>query len=210
MIRLYGSPRTRANRVMWCLEELGLEYELRDDVFADPDDTAPEELRRLNPNATVPVLESGDFVMWESLAINLHLVERHGGELAPKTEAGKAAALQWSFWTATELEPRMLAVSRPRLGLGGETVDEALARAGEAELLPFLQVLDGALAGSGHLVEGRFTVADLNVASVLAAALPARVDLEPVPNVKAFIGACVSRPVARSVFQRAMKAAGLA
>jgi glutathione S-transferase len=56
---------------MWLLEEMGLEYELRD-AFDKPGDPPTEEIRRLNPNAKVPVLESGDFVMWESLAINLH------------------------------------------------------------------------------------------------------------------------------------------
>ncbi len=209
MIRLYGSPRTRVNRVMWCLEEMGLEYELRE-AFEKQGDPPTEEVVRLNPNAKVPILESGDFVMWESLAINLHLVDRHGGDLAPKTEAGKAAVLQWTLWAATELEPRVLEVSRNRLPQLDQEPDEARAQEAEAELLPTLRVLDGALAGSGHPVEGRFTVADVNVASVLAPGIPARIDFAPVANVEKWINACVRRPAARSVFARAMKAAGLA
>jgi glutathione S-transferase len=194
---------------MWLLEEMGLEYELRD-AFDKPGDPPTEEIRRLNPNAKVPVLESGDFVMWESLAINLHLVERHGGDLAPKTEAGRAGVLQWTLWAATELEPRVLEVSRNRLPQFDREPDEALAQAAERELLPTLRVLDGALAGSGHPVEGRFTIADINVGSVLAPVLPSRVDLAPVENVEKWILACVRRPAAQSVFARAMKSAGLA
>jgi glutathione S-transferase len=209
MIRLYGSPRTRVNRVMWLLEEMGIEYELRD-AFEKPGDPPTEEIRRLNPNAKVPVLESGDFVMWESLAINLHLVERHGGDLAPKTEAGRAGVLQWTLWAATELEPRVLEVSRNRLPQLDREPDETLALAAERELLPTLRVLDDALAGSGHPVEGRFTIADVNVGSVLAPALPSRVDLAPVANVEKWILACVRRPAAQSVFAKAMKSAGLA
>ncbi len=209
MIRLYGSPRTRVNRVMWLLEEMGIEYELRD-AFEKPGDPPTEEIRRLNPNAKVPVLASGDFVMWESLAINLHLVEHHGGDLAPKTEAGKAAVLQWTLWAATELEPRVLEVSGNRLPQLDREPDEALAQKAERDLLPTLRVLDGALAGSGHLVEGRFTVAEINVAAVLAPGLPSRVDFAPVPNVEKWINACVRRPAARKVFARAMKSAGLA
>ncbi len=53
MIRLYGSPRTRVNRVMWLLEEMGIEYDLRD-AFEKPGDPPTEEIRRLNPNAKVP------------------------------------------------------------------------------------------------------------------------------------------------------------
>jgi glutathione S-transferase len=209
MIRLYGSPRTRVNRVMWLLEEMGIEYELRD-AFANPGDPPSEEVKRLNPNAKVPILVSGDFVMWESLAINLHLVERHGGDLAPKTEAGRALALQWTLWAATELEPRIFEVTRYRLPQVDSVPDEARSREAESELLPTLRVLDGALSESGHLLEGRFTVADVNVASVVAPGIPARVDFAPVPNVEAWINACIRRPAARSVFARAMKSAGLA
>jgi glutathione S-transferase len=206
MIRLYGNPRTRVNRVMWLLEELGIEYELVEGF--DEDGTATEELRRLNPNARVPVLVNGDFVMWESLAINLHLMERYGGELAPATQAGRAAVLQWTLWAATELEERVLAVSRNRLP-GPTEPNEGLAQDAERELLPTLGVLDGALAESGHLVEGRFSVADLNVASVLAPALPSRVDLASVPSVGQWMNTLLRRPAAQSVFTRAMKAAGL-
>ena len=104
MIHLYGPPQTRTNRVMWVLEELGLEYELH--VGFEEDETPTEALRRLNPNAKVPVFVNGDFVMWESLAINLHLVDHHGGELAATTEPGRAQILQWTLWAATELEER--------------------------------------------------------------------------------------------------------
>ena len=128
MIRLYGSPRTRANRVMWLLEEMGIEYELRE-AFEKSDDPPTEDVRRLHPGAKVPILESGDFVMWESLAINLHLVDRHGGDLAPRTEAGKAAVLQWTLWSATELETRVFEVSRNRLPQVDREPDEARAQA---------------------------------------------------------------------------------
>ena len=208
MIRLYGNPSTRANRVMWLLEELGIEYE-QVEAF-DENDVATAELRSLNPNAKVPVLVSGDFTMSESLAINLHLVERHGGDLAPKTDEGRARGLQWTLWAATELEPRVMEVSRNRLPGGDLTPDEKLAVEAERELLPILRVLDDGLAGSGHLVEERFTIADVNVGAVLAPAVPSRVDFGPVPNVDKWIKSLLQRPAAQSVYAKAMKAAGLA
>ncbi len=208
MIRLYGNPSTRANRVMWLLEEMGIEYE-QIEAF-DENDVATEELRRLNPNAKVPVLVSGDFAMWESLAVNLHLVERHGGDLAPKTDEGRARVLQWTLWTATELEARVFEVSRNRLPGGDRKPDEKLGVVAERELLPTLRVLDAGLAESGHLVEGRLTIADVNVGAVLAPAVPSRVDFGPVPNVDKWIQSLLQRPAAQSVYGKAMKAAGLA
>jgi glutathione S-transferase len=66
-------------------------------------------------------------------------------------------------------------------------------------------VLDGALGGRDYLLGGQFTVADLNVASVLAWARLARLDLSAAPTAKAWLGRCVARPA----FQRvAAMAAG--
>ncbi|MBB3062133.1 glutathione S-transferase N-terminal domain-containing protein [Microbulbifer rhizosphaerae] len=74
MIKLYGTPPTRALRVIWLLNELGLEYELL------PVDILKGECRRedflaLNPAAKVPVLVDGDLVLTESAAIEAQLLD---------------------------------------------------------------------------------------------------------------------------------------
>jgi glutathione S-transferase len=57
-----------------------------------------------------------------------------------------------------------------------------------------LAVLDGALAGRQYLLGDGFTVADLNVASVVSLAPPADIDLGSAPNVQAWLGRCLARP----------------
>jgi glutathione S-transferase len=57
-----------------------------------------------------------------------------------------------------------------------------------------LAVLDGALAGRQYLLDNGFTVADLNVASVLSLASMAGFDLSGTPNVQAWLGRCLGRP----------------
>jgi glutathione S-transferase len=62
-------------------------------------------------------------------------------------------------------------------------------------------VLDGALGQSANLLGDRFTVADLNVASVLSWARPAQIDMSPFPKVGEWLKNCAERPAARAARQ---------
>ncbi len=59
-------------------------------------------------------------------------------------------------------------------------------------------MLDGALAATPYLLGDRFTVADLNVASILSWARPARIDLAATPKVEGWMKTCSDRPAARA------------
>ena len=72
MYTLVGSPKTRAFRVLWMLEELGLEYKLT------PDYPHGEEIKRLNPTGKVPVLIEDDAAIIDSVAIIQYLADKHG------------------------------------------------------------------------------------------------------------------------------------
>jgi glutathione S-transferase len=222
MLRLYGTPQTRTFRPLWMLEELGVPYELVKTDFANGDTRTPEFLA-LNPNGHVPVLADGELVLWESMAINLYLAEKHGeGTLWPAAAADRARAVQWSFWAMTECERALFDVLFGRGGAQFEkwrawseseefrathpgetsyTPDEVEARARRAEagLQAPLRVLDAQLEGRSHLLGAAFGVADLNVASIGVTARLARLDLSAYPNVDAWLARCLARPaVARA------------
>lgn len=72
MYTLIGSPKTRAFRVMWMMEELGLDYEL---VPAAPQ---TDDIRAVNPSGKVPALKVGDEFIIDSAAICQFLADRHG------------------------------------------------------------------------------------------------------------------------------------
>ncbi|MEO1732299.1 MAG: glutathione S-transferase family protein [Pseudomonadota bacterium] len=73
MYKLIGSPRTRAFRVMWAFEELGLSYEL------DPAGPGSAAVTGLHPSAKVPVLIANGTTLIDSTAIMTYLADRHGG-----------------------------------------------------------------------------------------------------------------------------------
>lgn len=190
-MKIYGIPQSRAARCLWMARELGVAHESVPVHFKDTRGSA--DLVRVNPNARIPALETDDgFTLFESMAINLYLAKKHGGPLAPASLEEDAVATQWSFWVMTEIEKPVLLVLLHTVGMAPAS-EEALAKA-RADLQRPLCVLDGALAGQDWLMGGRFTVADLNVACVLAWAKGAKLDLSAFPNVSAWLGRCLGRP----------------
>jgi glutathione S-transferase len=175
------------------LEELGVPYE---HVPLKPWASAEDRqvLRQLNPNARVPVLEDGGFVLWESMAINLYLGDRFGGPLWPASPEERGRMFQWSIWAQTSID----VMARHRARFGGDA--EAKANA-EAERLAALTILDRALARGPYLLGDAFTLADINVATTLSEPWEdGRIDgdLEPaergLPALGGWLKACTSRP----------------
>jgi glutathione S-transferase len=199
VIKLYGVPLSRASRCLWMLEETGLPYENVPVDFVKGAKTP--EFAKLNPNQRVPVLDDDGLVVFESMAINLHLADKVPAKgLAPRDAAERALATQWSFWGMTEIEPGLLEAFLHGAMLPADQRKPEVAAAGEAKLARPLAVLDGVLAGRTWLVGDRFTVADLNVASILVIAPMAQIDLAKYPNVQRWLTACQSRPAAQKIF----------
>ena len=199
MIKLYGIPASRASRCLWMLEELGVPYENVPVSFIG-DVQKPEYLAK-NPNGRVPTLEDEDgLLVWESMAINLHLAEKYDHGFRPRSQAERAHVVQWSFWGMTEIEPGLIDAFVNRVMLPEAQRDPAVAAAGEQKLQRPLAVLDRQLGERRWLVADRFTVADLNVASVLGIAPLAQVDLAGFPNVQRWLGECMQRPAAKKTF----------
>jgi len=195
VIKLYGTRMSRASRCLWMLEETGVSYENVPTHFAG--DAQKPEFRKLNPNGRVPVLDDDGLVIWESMAINLHLADRYGKDLAPRDAIERAHVVQWSFWGMTEIEPGLIDAFVHRAMFPPDQRKPEVAAAGEATLARPLAVLDQELSRRSWLVGDRFTVADLNVASVLFIAPLAQVDLAPYANVQRWLGACLARPAAQ-------------
>ena len=96
MLKLHFAPNCRAGRVLWLLEELGLEYELNKMSF-HPKDLKSDEHRARHPLGRVPVLEDGDIHIWESGAIIDYILERYkNGGLKPSSDDERFPKyLQW-------------------------------------------------------------------------------------------------------------------
>ncbi len=197
-LRIHGIASSRAARALWMLEELGVPYEHVPQTYQGGATRTPEFLR-LNPNGHIPVLEDGAIVVWESMAINLYLARRFGGSLAPADLAEEAQVLRWSFWVMTECEKDALTILFHRLIMPAERRNPALADQAERSLAGPLRVLEAHLEQQPWVAGSRFTVADLNLASVLAWAKAAPALIAAHPRVAGWLAACLERPAQRKV-----------
>lgn len=203
-ITIYGCARSRASRNLWLLEEMGVEYRhvavIQAYRLTDPDAAdAPLHTRSpgflaINPNGHIPSMEDDGLVLHESLAINLYLAKKAGGTLGPATVAEDGLMGMWALWAATEIEPHSIEILYNMAARPPAERDAAKAEAAVAALQAPFAVLDTALAATGYLVGGRFTVADINLAEVVRYAMPARSLFQGAPRVAAWLAACQGRP----------------
>jgi glutathione S-transferase len=97
MLLVHHLNNSRSQRVLWLLEELGLEYEIRR-YQRDPQTLlAPPELRAVHPLGKSPVVTEGELVLAESGAIIEYLVETHGGG-AMQPPQGTPERLRYRYW----------------------------------------------------------------------------------------------------------------
>ena len=200
-LKIYGVARSRAFRTLWMAKELGLDYDHVKVDFATGETRTPAHLA-LNPNGHIPVIDEDGFVLWESMAINLYLAKKHSlGRLYPTRPEDEAGAWQWSFWGMTEVERPVLTALFNRAILPEDKRDAAAADSAERMLAQPLKVLDGVLGRGTNLLGDNFTVADLNVASILSWARPANVNVAPFPKVAEWLKNCAERPAAHAARQ---------
>ena len=130
------------------LEELGVPHK-QDKVNVEGRSKSPEYLA-INPAGKVPSMsdDNGNVAMFESLGIKIYLAQRYGaGKLWPNDAAGQAKCIQWTMWTACEVEGHAVGILVEKVFKPAPFRSEAAAKACEEKLTPALQLLDGELAG---------------------------------------------------------------
>lgn len=210
MLTIYGVYRSRASRNIWLAHELGIpfkhvpviqHYRLANAIAPDaPLNTRSPTFLKVNPNGHIPSIEDDGLVLHESLAINLYLAKKHGGPLAPVNLAEDGEMAMWTLWSATEVEPHAINILYHRLGNPSGIKDPKVADAAVAALRGPFAVLDKTLAKSGHVMGGRFTVADINVAEIVRYAQAAPELFEAAPNVTKWLAACQARPAFKTMW----------
>lgn len=194
-ITLYHCAHARSLRPLWCLEEMGLDYELVNLPF--PPRYRAEGYKDINPLGTIPFLIDGDTRMSESTAICHYLVERHGPtDIAVASDAPEYGDyLNWLYFSdATLTFPQTLVLRYAML----EPEERRLPQASEDYAQWFsarLRHVEAALEGRDFLVADRFTIADIAIgyALHLSTRLP---PLQGVlgPNAKTYLDHLRARP----------------
>lgn len=212
MIFLYGVYRSRVSRNVWLCLEMGVPFEqipviqsyrLPDPLAADaPLNTASPSFLALNPMGLIPCLvEEDGSVLFESLAINLHLARRFGGPLAAQSAREDGLITQWTLWAATEIEGKAVDILFNLVPDASEAQRKIATSAAEGLRKP-LAVLERWLTEQDWIAADRFTVADINVAEVLRYAQGDRALIAAFPAVERWLKQCQARPAFQVMWER--------
>jgi glutathione S-transferase len=196
-MQLYNADLSpNAMRVRAVANELGIELDIVN-VDLRAGENKSQSYLAMNPNGKVPVLVDGDFVLWESRAINAYLASlRPERGLYPEDPKRRAIIDQWSYWQAIHLSPAIQRVVferalKQRFGMGEP--DEASIEPQLKEIAQLVPILDASLAGKDWIA-GDLSLADFALGSTFVYREPANMSLDAVPNVAAWIGRLEARP----------------
>ncbi|PCH40716.1 glutathione S-transferase C-terminal-like protein [Wolfiporia cocos MD-104 SS10] len=206
-------------KIFIALEELGLTYESKYLDFSKNEHVSPEHLA-LNPNGRIPTIidhANNDFVVWESNAILVYLVDKYdtSHKISVEKYEDKIVQLQWLFFQASG--------QGPYFGQSGwfqryhhEKLPSAIVRY-QKEILRVFGVLNSVLSKQEWLVGGKCTIADLSFIPWNRAALAWHLDdvesfnfEKDFPGLSRWHNALLSRDSARKAFAEkdALTAAG--
>lgn len=180
-------------KVMWAAAQLDLPVE-REDWGAGFRSTQEPGYVAMNPNALVPVLIDGDFVLWESNSICRYLANKLGATtLLPAEPQARAKVEQWMDWQAGELN-NSWRVAFMALVRGQPATPEAI-EAGVASWNRHMGMLDAQLARTGAFVTGAdFTLADIVLGLSAQRWKNAPIVRAELPAVEAYLQRIASRP----------------
>ncbi|MBX3130830.1 MAG: glutathione S-transferase family protein [Polyangiaceae bacterium] len=193
-IVLYHHPFSRAASVLWMLEEVGVEHELRFvDIMAG--EQKEPELVALNPMGKLPILVDGDVVVTESAAIGLYLADRYAaGRLAPALDdPARGTYLRWSCFAPAVIEPGLMAK------MAGWDYKEGQAGWGNHEAM--LRAIESAVGEREFLLGAQFSMADIIFGGTLRYMLTFKM-LEPRPVFVAYADRLSARPALQRADER--------
>jgi glutathione S-transferase len=217
MITVHHLNNSRSQRILWLLEELGLDYEIKKYERDAKTMLAPPELRAIHPLGKSPVITDGDTMVAESGAIIEYLIERYGkGKFVPA--AGTPEKLRYTYFMhyaeGSAMTPLLMKlvfdkVETSPMPFFAKPIARAIAQKVKKtyimpQILQHLKYLEAELAGRTWFAGEEFTGADIQVSFVLEAA-SARGGLgDKYPKLAGFL----KRIHARPAYQRGLERGG--
>lgn len=217
MITVHHLNNSRSQRVLWLLEELGLDYAIVR-YQRDPDMLlAPPSLRAIHPLGKSPVVVDGEHVLAESGAVLEYLVERYDAAHAFAPSPGTPERLRYRYWMhyaeGSAMPPMLLSLVFSRLKkapmpffvrpVARGIADKALSGFVAPQVKLHLDYMEGELSRQPWFAGEEFSAADIQMSFPVEAAA-ARAGLEKYPHLQSFL----QRIHARPSYQRALEQGG--
>lgn len=196
MYTVIGSPKTRAMRVIWMLEELGEPYDIK------PAAPRGDEARAHNPMAKVPSLTGPEGTICDSVAILTYLADKHGKLTYP---AGTASRARQDFATQTivsEVDAALWTAAKHSFALPEDWRVPEIKPTAKKEFARGMAALEKIKGDNPFLAGDRFTIADLLLGHCAGWALAAKFEL-PGGDFGDYLKSLSKRPAIRRAQERA-------
>lgn len=198
MIEVYAFATPNSVKVPIALAELGIPYDLKA-VNVRKGEQKEAAFLSLNPNAKVPVLVDGSFMLTESAAILVYLAEK-SGKLLPSDGEGRARVFEQLFFHASALSP---AFGNAGFFKRSSPEPQPIAEArftSEAERI--LDLLDAKLVDQAFMVGDTFTIADIAHFGWLWRRQFPGLTLDDCPNLSRWYETVAERPAVQRAIAR--------
>ncbi|MBC1220840.1 glutathione S-transferase [Nostoc sp. UCD121] len=204
MIVVHHLNNSRSQRVLWLLEELGIDYEIK---FYERDQKtmlAPASLREVHPLGKSPVITDAENTVAESGAIIEYIVERYGnGQLIPPS--GTPERLRYTYWLhyteGSAMPPLVMNLVFNRFGVG-DSVNEGFIA---PQIKLHFDYIEGELGKSTWFVGEEFTAADIQMSFPLEIVAMEAELISSRPKIKQFIERIHARPAYKRALERGGK-----
>jgi glutathione S-transferase len=193
--RVWGHPRSiNVQKVLWALDELGVEYE-RIDAGAAFGRVKDADYLALNPNGLIPTLEDEGAVLWESNAIVRYLYAKYGTHPAqPNDLALRARADGWTDWYSSTFWSNVRPLLVQLIRTAAPARDQALIESSREAAARASQILERELSKKPYLAGDHFNFGDLPVAAAAQRWFNLPIERPKLPAVEAWYGRVKERP----------------
>jgi glutathione S-transferase len=218
MITVHHLENSRSQRVLWLLEELGLQYRVKRYARDPETKLAPAALRKVHSLGKSPVITDGPLTVAESGAIIEYLIETYGADSGLRPPAGSPERLRYTYWLhyaeGSAMPPLLLGLIfrkmpdapmpffvRPVVRGIAAKVQSSFV---QPELARHLDYMETELADADWFAGSEFSAADIQMSFPLEAAAAAGLLGEARPRLADFVEEIATRPA----YQRALKKGG--
>ena len=201
MLTLHFAPNSRAGRIVWLLEELGLAYDINKMAF-HPQDLKSDAHRARHPLGRVPVLDDGDIRIFESGAIVEYVLARHkNGGLKPAEAADEFPQyLQWFHYCEGMVMPPVNTIVVQTVLLPSDRRDETALAQAQRLLSKALEPVNAALEGRDYLI-GDFSAADIMLGHACFMSNRLGCVGDDMPHLKAYVERVANRPAFKTAIE---------
>jgi glutathione S-transferase len=200
LIKVHHLNNSRSQRVLWLLEEIGLNYEVVRYQRDAKTMLAPSSLRAIHPLGKSPIIEDGPLRLAETGAIVDYLVDRYGKELEPAP--GDEAHWRYRYWLhyaeGSLMPPLLLKLVVGRLGLFGWPARRYV----DGQIKLHLDYLEKELRHEKWFAGDAFSAADIMMSFPLEAANSRGGLNASRPNLMSFLARIHARPAYQTALSR--------